>query len=357
MNILYDYSIFTHQRLGGISRYFINLDKEINKIHKSSIIAPIHFNVFLKEYSKYKGIYLKKFPRLTGKILNYFNKIVTEKYVNTTSPEIFHKTYFNNFWPKNFKGKKFITVYDLIHEKFYQDYGYNKNFRPKKDALQNSDGILAISENTKKDLIEFYDIPEKKIFVTYLGINLENVTTTKKIIKDPYILFVGDRKRYKNFRNLLLSFASSEKIYKNFKLVVFGGGKILDEEKKLIQQNKLDENQLIQIEGNDSILSSLYKNAELFVFPSKYEGFGLPLLEAAFNNCPIACSKISVFEEIMKKNVSYFDPNSVEDISVTLQNILFSDTKRRNLVESAKSILPNFSWSKCAALTLENYKV
>ncbi len=357
MNILYDYSIFIHQNLGGISRYFINLDKEINKTFKSNIIAPIHYNKFLNEYSQYEGIYIKKFPKFTEKILTYYNQFITEKFVNSKSPDIYHKTYYNNFWPKKFKGKKFLTVYDLIHEKFYFEYGYPSNFRPKKESLQNADKVFAISHNTKKDLIEFYDVPEKKIFVTHLGINLENTHSTKRIVNSPYILFVGDRKRYKNFKNLLRAFAISKKIHDNFKLVIFGGGNFFDEEKNLIKTYRLDKNQLLRIDGDDNTLSSLYKNANLFIFPSKYEGFGLPLLEAASNNCPIACSKIDVFQEIMGKNAIYFDPNSVEDISSSLEKVLFSDVTRKNLVNGANSILSNFSWSKCAKETLDFYKI
>lgn len=233
MKILYDYSIFTHQSLGGISRYFINLDREINKKkYISNIIAPAHYNKFLNEYSNYKGIYLKKFPRFTSKIFNIYNKMTTLNFIKFNQPNIYHKTYYNNFWPNNFKGKKFLTVYDLIHEKFYKDYNFSYNHRPKKKDLDNTDGIIAISNNTKSDLINYYNIPSNKIYVTHLGINFETFRFSKKIIDDPFILFVGDRKRYKNFENLLKAYSFSEKINKSFKLVVFGGGNFFDNEKK-----------------------------------------------------------------------------------------------------------------------------
>ncbi|MDA7552984.1 glycosyltransferase family 4 protein [Candidatus Pelagibacter sp.] len=356
MKILFDYSIFAYQTLGGISRYYINLDKEIKKQYSCNILAPAHYNKFLKEYSSYKGTYFKKFPRFTNKLFNLYNKISTEQFIKFNEPEIYHKTYYTNFWPKNFKGKKFLTVYDLIHEKFYKDYNFSSDYRPKKKALENSDAILAISYKTKKDLVEIYGISEKKIFVTHLGVNLEFSKSKTNIIKDPYILYVGDRKRYKNFQNLLKAFAISKKINTNFKLVVFGGGKFLDDEKKLINENDLNQNKIIKIDGDDIVLNTLYKSANLFVFPSKYEGFGLPLLEAASNNCPIACSRIEVFNEIMGQHAKYFDPYSVEEMIISLEEVLFSETVSKNLASKAKLTSSNFSWSKCANETLKIYK-
>ncbi len=357
MKILFDYSIFAYQTLGGISRYYINLDKEIKKQYSCNIVAPAHYNKYLKEYSFYHGAYFKKFPKFTNDIFNFYNKVFTKSFIQSNNPNVYHKTYYNDFWPKNFKGKKFLTVYDLIHEKFYKEYNFPINYRPKKKALDNSDAIFTISHKTKKDLIELYGISEKKIFVTHLGINLEFNNSNMNIIKDPFILYVGDRKRYKNFKNLLKAFAMSKKINENFKLVVFGGGEFFEDEKKFFSKNNLNENKIIKIDGNDDILTSLYKSANLFVFPSKYEGFGLPLLEAATNNCPIACSRIEVFEEIMSNNVRYFDPNSIEDMIDNMEEVLFSDTLANNLINKAKSISNNFSWSKCAKETLKVYKI
>lgn len=357
MKILFDYSIFNHQRLGGISRYFSNLDYEINKTtNESKILAPIHYNLFLKNYKNYKGFYIKRFPRFTTKLFKIYNNIITKKYIKNFKPEIFHKTFYNNFWPENFKGKKFLTVYDLIYEKFYKDYNFPSNYRPKKKALENSDGIFAISNNTKRDLMEFYDVPEKKIFVTHLGANLMMENVNNKIISDPFILFVGDRKRYKNFKNLLKAYALSQKINQSFKLVVFGGDDFYNDENKIIREYKLNEDKIIKVSGDDSLLVSFYKKAKLFVFPSKYEGFGLPLLEAAANDCPIVCSDLEVFKEIIKDGACYFNPYSVDDIIESLEKVLFSNTLTNDLRIKASKRLNNFSWKKCAEETLEIYK-
>ena len=357
MNILYDYSIFTHQPLGGISRYFINLDNEINSgEHKSNIIAPVHFNKFLENYNNYKGIYVKKFPKYTSRIFKLYNNIITNKFISNSKPNIFHKTYYNDYTLKNFSGKRVLTVYDLMHEIFYQDYGKKFDYRPKEKSLNNSDLIITISNKTKSDLIKYYNIPSKKIFVTHLGINYLSDNEDHDIINVPYILYVGDRRKYKNFIILLKAYSVSKKINSQFKLVLFGGGPLLKSELKLIRDYGLELNSVIQISGTDIKLSSLYKFSNLFVLPSKGEGFGLPLLEAASKNCPVACSDIEIFNEVMGNSAQYFNPDSVDDIIEKLEKILFSDSMRKELILKGSKRLSNFSWKKCAKETLDIYK-
>ena len=356
MKIFYDYSIFIQQNLGGISRYFVNLEKELSNTQQTRILAPIHKNFFLKN-NNYKNKYFKNFPIYTGRIIKLYNQTFTNKYVKNFNPDIYHKTYYNNYWPSNLKGKRVITAYDLIHEIYYSDYGYEKNYRPKKESFFNVDKIISISENTKKDLVNFYNIPQNKIHVIYLGTDIDKVyIINKRLVGDPYILFVGDRKRYKNFFNLLIAYKQSKKIYNNFKLAIFGGGEFSKEEIKIFDENKIDLNKIVKISGGDDILANLYENAELFVFPSQYEGFGLPLLEAAVKKCPIVCSDINVFKEIMEDSVTYFNPNYPEDISKVIEDITFSNEKKKVSVEKAYLKSKEYSWSKCAKETLDLYK-
>ena len=358
MKVLFDYSIFTDQKLGGISRYFLNLDKEINKTsNESNILAPLHYNLFLKDYGNYKGRYVKKFPKFTSQFFKFYNDIKTKKFIQNFEPDIYHKTYYNHSWPENFKGKKILTVYDLIHEIFFQEFGYKHDYRPKKKSLLGADAIITISKNTKSDLMNYYNIPSSKIFVTHLGVNLESIKFSSNIIKDPYILYVGDRKRYKNFITLLKAYCISKKINQNFKLVLFGGGKLFNSELDIIRKFNIKKNSILQFSGTDEDLSSFYKYSNLFIFPSKYEGFGLPLLEAASKNCPIACSDLKVFKEIMGDSVQYFDPNSTDSIIYNLEKILFSESLKKELADKALKRINNFSWHNCAKETMKIYSL
>ena len=114
-----------------------------------------------------------------------------------------------------------MNVYDLIHEKFYQDYNLSKNSLPKKKSLINADMIICPSINTKKDLLEIYKVKEDKIKVINIGISdFKNISYQNEDKLDyPYLLYVGYRGKYKNFKNLVIAIGKSKKILKDFKIV------------------------------------------------------------------------------------------------------------------------------------------
>ena len=178
----------------------------------------------------------------------------------------------------------------------------------------------------------------------------------EKIINDiPFILYVGSREKYKNFEFLIKGYSKSKRLLSSVNIVLFGGGKLKRKEKNLIYQLKIDENKIIQFDGNDSDLKNLYKKAKAFVFPSLYEGFGLPLLESLENNCPIACSDIPVFREILNDNAFYFNPESYESLISSLENAIFTK-KEIEIKRKYESLKNKFSWSKCSIDTLNLYK-
>ena len=173
MKIAFDYSIFFHQKHGGISRYFINLhDQLLGMNSHAKIFAPIHTNLHLKNHSHVGNFkfYIKKYPMFTRRILKSTNYLSSKFFFRFYKPDIVHQTFFEN---NNYKGKfkKVITVYDLIHEIYHKDYGKLNSFKPKKFSLENSDQIICISNKTKEDLINIYDIDHNKIKVIYLGVS------------------------------------------------------------------------------------------------------------------------------------------------------------------------------------------
>ena len=192
--------------------------------------------------------------------------------------------------------------------------------------------------------------------MSILTLTINNLLhVNKKIVQEPYILFVGDRKRYKNFNNLVKAYKMNNKIYDDFKLVVFGGEEFSKTEIENFKDAKLDLSKIVKCSGDDQILANLYENAELFVFPSKYEGFGLPLLEASAKNCPIACSNINVFKEITESKGVYFDPNIIQSIANSIKNVV-EDTKISNeLIEYGRNRVKDFDFRKLAPRLKEIY--
>ena len=356
IKVFFDYQIFSLQKYGGASKYFTNIVENFSNEIDPKIISLFYKNEYLKKTKKKKTLffYNEKFNFLTN-YLNKFNKKYFEYCINIYKPNIIHHTYFNE---KNFyktKAKKIITELDLIKEKFYPEI-YENEIQYKKKLYSEIEQIICISESTKKDLVEYYNIKEEKIRVIHLGINKDCNYLDMNLNLKPFLLYVGPRSRYKNFYNLLKSYSKSQKINSEFDLVCFGGGNFTKDEKKLFRQLKIEDNKIFHFEGNDLELNYFYKQAKIFIYPSLYEGFGIPLLEAMKMKCPVACSNTSSFPEIAGEAAIYFDPNSIDSIISSLEKNLFNDQRLNNLITNGIKNNKRFSWKTCAKNTEEVYQ-
>ena len=331
INIVFDYKVFFEQPLGGASKYIYELNKELAKLNcDTKILSPIHINNYINGNDTTKTFYKfnNHYPKFTRKFFENLNRAYINNYLKKNKVDIFHYTLENSNYLKNFKGKKLITIYDLIHEKFDKFYNLPYDYKEKKKFfLKEMDHIICISECTKKDLIKFYGIDEKKISVTHLA-TTENLITQKTCVKNkfqkPYILFVGHRKRYKNFINFIKAFSISDKLKSDFEIICFSNELFDKNELEIIKSLNLN-NSIKLVSGDDTKLDQFYKNASLFVFPSLYEGFGIPLLEAMKNKCPICCSDTGSLKEIGATAVDYFNPKSIDSISNSMEKFLYSE--------------------------------
>ena len=215
---------------------------------------------------------------------------------------------------------------------------------------------MCISENTKKDLIEYYNVDEKKITVTHLASFIDNNQTIVNKITYPFFLFVGSRKRYKNFRLLLQAFSKLKDIKDNFEIICFGGGKFLKEEINYMKELSLNPAKIKNIQGSDKILVSLYKQAMALIYPSIYEGFGLPIIEAMSCGCPVISSNSSSLPEVYGTAALSFENNSVENLTHCINKISTDKTLRDLLIDKGFQRSKEFSWKKCAKETASVYK-
>ena len=329
MKIAFDYKIFWSQKYGGISRYFVNLFNQLNKNKIDYLVfAPFYKNEFLKELPQLniKGKYFEDKIPFTSNIFKFLNDKICNRELKKWSPDLIHYTYYSKNFQKS--TKTVITVYDLIHEKISLDKG--EIILPKKKMIESADHIICISETTKNELIDFYKVDVNKISVTYLGANhfSLNENNFPRDINFPFLLYVGSRLKYKNFDFFIKAYSKSKKINENFKIVLFGGGKLTQNEKNLFKELKIDESKVFQINGNDSRLNFLYQKASAFIFPSIFEGFGLPIIESLKNKCPVVCSQIPIFEEIGKNSVNYFNLNDYDNLIDTILKVVEQQDKK-----------------------------
>lgn len=356
MIVLYDTQIFGMQDYGGISRYFYEI---IKRISKDDVIHPffVHNNAYTKDGLKDKILNKFKYRNYLYTALNIIigiPKIIFGKY------DIFHPTYYEDYFLPFTKNKKIIiTVYDFVHEKMSSNYSNLSNtfINKKKNVIKRADHIIAISENTKKDLMNLYGIDKDKISVIYLGNSLKKWDGKKRCsLPSKYILFVGQRWMYKNFENFIKAMSIVVKEHPEFVIVSAGGGKLTDDEKESIKKAGLKGKVIHATFKNDNELAEIYSRSSLFVYPSLYEGFGIPILEAFSCRTPIAISNTSCFPEIAKNAAQYFDPKDPKSISKSVINVLSNNKLKENMVKLGTARLLSFSWEKTAKQTLDVYK-
>ncbi len=352
-NLIYDYQIFLKQKFGGPSRYFVELNKNINqKKFNNSIVAPFHINRHLLNTNFNKGnfFFYKKF--IFNRTLKKLNEFIFLKKIKNLLNPIIHSTYYDLRYLRQVKCAKIVTIHDLIHEKFYKDkkIDYEDN---KINCINDADFFICVSKSTQNDLIEHYNIDKKKTKVIYHSCTLPDVDYGF-IKKKDFILFVGNRSGYKNSYFALKAFSKYKRIRDKIDFYFFGGLKFSKNEITNFRDLGIINN--VKYLGNDERkLKSLYKKATCLIYPSNYEGFGIPLLEAMENNCPIICTDTPALKEIGADAVQYFEKNNEESFIDSLDKVLYSDELSNKLKILGKKRRNFFSWEKCARETEEVY--
>jgi len=367
MKILFDYQIFSIQRFGGISRYFYEIMKRFYDYNEVSFMLSLLYsnNEYIKKSKFYNKFILKGFI-FPGryKIENVINKLYSKILLKHSNYDIFHPTYYDSYFIKYLGKKPFVlTVYDMIHEKFRNLYNHkDKTIEIKKYLMYNAKKIIAISRNTKKDILNYTNIKENKIEVIYLANSLSidnelqvSSNNTLNNLPNNYILFVGRRDKYKNFGNLVKAIGKLLYEDKDLYLLCVGGGNFTPEERNMFYNMKIA-NKIYHLDVDDYGLTHLYRQAKLFVFPSLYEGFGIPILEAFANDCPVVCSNRSALPEVAGKAALYFDPEDIRSIKSSVEIVLENSKLRASLIEKGKNRIKYFTWDKTAKETIELYK-
>lgn len=362
MKINFDHQIFTMQPYGGISRYYKILAQNFSKMnHDISIFCGIYQNNYLSDLPTgiVKGIKIKKNLPKTTLLLLHINRVFSEIMTFFSKPDIIHETYYSSHIRFNSKPIRITTAHDMIHEEFPSHFSSNdKTIKFKNRTFDEVDHIICISNNTKKDLIRHYHIDNNKISVIYHGININFFKKPRLRInglKLPYLLYVGRRDSYKNFNRFLEACSTSVKIRNNYKIVAFGGGKFTENELLLIKKFKFSDGNVIQMNGDDETLASLYTFASCFIYPSLYEGFGLSPLEAMASGCPVVASNTSSIPEVVGDAGVLFNPNDFNSIRTSIESVLNNTLLREKLVRLGHNRVKLFSWEKCSEETLMLY--
>lgn len=365
--VTYDYQIFSQQTFGGISRYFCEIASRIhgNCGWHAKVVAPVFFNQYLADSDiPVQGVYIPAPYSRIERLFDLFNRQVEPYFLHRSGADILHQTYYSATVPEC-AARRVVTVFDMIHE-LYPQYFSPRDLiisRYKRQAVGAASHVVCISQQTADDLMEILAVPRKKITVTHLGFSPvfeQSAVTPAGLLEPagrrPYFLYVGQRAGYKNFSRLLEAFAGSRRLADEFDLVSFGGRPFTRDELDRFKELRLRPGAVVQMAGDDLALARVYREARAFVYPSEYEGFGIPPLEAMASGCPVACSNQSCMPEIVGNAAQYFDPTQVDSVRAALECLAFNDARRSELIAAGRLQCRRFSWQRCAAETLAAYE-
>lgn len=354
MRVGFDEQIFLLQKRGGVSRYFVELIREFSTNSRYGIEPILSFkstsNEMLFELSSELGLGLNYDNRPKPLAIAMGS---TENLSKTSHVDLIHHTFYSKlFWQPRFSGPRVSTHYDMIPQLFKQKRFLINPHLSKHFYFKHVTQILAISNSAKSDLLDIWPDIATSISVTHLASRDKQIEGVKRVRGS--VLFVGVRSGYKDAETLIRAFA---RLPQNLRgsLNFVGGGSFTEGEKSLFAE--LGISQLVSQENvSDEELMSAYATAHVFVFPSKYEGFGLPVLEALGQGCRTLLAKTDVFQEIAGNTAGYFSPGDVYELTLKLIGILSDDPGFNPLLKVGCDRAAQFSWQKTASITADVYR-
>ncbi len=341
---------YAYQRYGGINRIY---DELVERLPAAGFPVYMHVPATVELAREPTARY--NFPRPLCRQIVYWKmprvwNLSSHRGFRRSGAPVFMGSYYNPR-PKGCR-RAFVVAYDMIHELHETGLVGNLNVAPtlarKRVALLGADRIIAISENTRRDLLKFYpEVDPGRVSVQYLSAGPEFTPDgPAETADEPYILFVGSRFYYKNFPALLSAYIRSTYLRTRLAFKVVNNVPWTYEEKIVIGEDK-DRVQLLQ-GRSDEELARLYRGATAFVYPSLYEGFGIPIAEAMACGTPTVCARRGSMPEVGGDAAVYFDPDKPGDLTRALEEVCSDAALRERLrkagpVQAARFQAGNFA--------------
>lgn len=353
-SVAFDDQIFLMQRMGGISRYFVQLIRNFRQLGIADVNFPFRY---ARSHlgSAYLG--MRRLPERPARFTVPASFLLnTPARSRLESAEVVHRTFYHpRFLGRNAGSIRAYTVYDMIPERLPEFFPEGNPHLSKHEHLREADLIMCISESTRRDLLELYPDLSACVAVTPLGVSHEvfNTNFDSPESKRRFVLFVGARGGYKDF--LVLAHAVSELDDVSLEIVAVGGGKLSARERDALASLGLL-HRTRQVDATDEELQRLYSLALAFVYPSRYEGFGLPTLEAMASGCPAILADSSSHPEVGGSAALYFPPQDSTSLARQLAAVIYSPDLREDMVEAGISRARGFTWQETAIRTVAAYR-
>lgn len=357
VKVHFDSQVAALQRRGGISRYFTELMRSFQRdaMHGVDLVNgyPWARNLHLIEAGLARPLPARLLQR--ARVVAIANRATG---VDRGVPaDVLHHTYYDRSYLRLSSQKlRVVTIYDMIPEILPELFPSGNPHQDKFEFVRASDLILAISESTKQDLLRIYGDPGVPVVVTPLGIGEAFFIDSSPLMSLPqsYVLFVGGRGGYKDFDVLARAFAQA-RLPEHFALVAVGEEPLSDSELSLLERLGIRD-RVVRVSVEDAELPRVYRHAACFVFPSRYEGFGLPTLEAMAAGCVALLADVGSHPEVGGDAALYFEPGDAEQLSLLLQRVTLDRELRSRHARLGVKRAREFSWLRTARATAQAYR-
>ncbi|SHJ59002.1 Glycosyltransferase involved in cell wall bisynthesis [Hymenobacter daecheongensis DSM 21074] len=360
MKVLYEPTTFSIQDFGGVSRYFHELLNHAGPGLSCQLPVVLSNNLYLRD--RQHTDHFEFFPRLaipgSWRLMYHLNRRATLQALRRQNFDVLHPTTNDQTYFLDLLGDKplVITIHDMIPALFGQHY--QQPATALEVLARRADRIITVSENTRADVLRLLDVPAERVSVVHHGHSVRDYPAGPALrVPAHYVLFVGNRRAYKNFACLVEAFGQLVRHgFGELRLVCAGGGPFTPEEQELLHGAGIGQRTQQFSAVSDAQLAGLYRGAQAFVFPSRYEGFGFPILEAFGQRCPVLLSDTSCFPEIAQDAGLYFDPNDPAELQNQLERLLRDQELRHTLVQRGVARVADFTWPRAATRTRQVYE-
>lgn len=369
MRILYDHQVFSLQDAGGASRYHFELVRHLQMLDERAFHTDVDmlmgFHNSVLPFSALRNAHTRVRAHRSSMRPGKARYAANEAFSAVSAPlcgkyDIYHPTLYRALpWVR--RHRMVVTHHDCTHERFPALFSNADSIMATKRKLfAQADAIVCVSASSKSDLLHFYDVPEQKAHVVPHGFTPLHLSPAETVFPnpgdaDPYLLYVGSRAGYKNFSFFLDAFARSG-LAGAYRLWAVGGGAWTELEQKTIASLGLVGRVSLTAKATDDTLARAYRDAALFVYPSMYEGFGFPPLEAMSLGCPVLVNRTSSLPEVCGDAAFYFEGSDAENVARTLVSILAAPQDFAGKRQLGEEQVKLYDWARCARSTWNVYR-